>query len=265
MSELASVLYKKGLKYIDEAKYEKAIVYLLNAVKEDSSFFDAYLDLAYCYAMVGDFEEAEYHSNRALEIRENDVDALLILSFVYHKFGFFDDEIEILNKVLNIGVDRGTEAEIFLNLGNAYYEKNDSKRALAYYKKVLEIEPDNVEAYVNLGNAYFSIEEFKKSVESYLLALQYDPEDSNIYSNLGVAYIEMGEKEKAFKYLKASIRLDPYNESAHYNLGVLYTMEGNQDRAVEQYHRLLELKSEMAQSLLKIIELKNRFDADHLF
>jgi len=262
MSELARALYRKSQKLIDESEYEKAIVYLLNAIEDDQYFLEGYVDLAYCYAMLDDFGEAEYYCDKALEISPNDINTLLMLAFVYHKFELYDDEIEILNRVLNLGVHSEVEIDVFLNLGNAYYEKGDMGFAIAYYKKVIVLDPDSIEAYVNLGNAYFANEEFDNSIEAYRIALQLDPEDSNIYSNLGVAYIELGNGDRAFRYLREAIKLDPYNESAHYNLGILYAMSNEENKALEQYKKLLELNSDMAPALLKILDLKDKFLSD---
>ncbi len=264
MLELSRALYKKSHKCIENEEYEKAVVYLLNAIKEDGNFIDAYLDLSYCYAMMDDFEEAEYYCDLALERNAKEVDVLLMLAFVYHKFELFDDEIDTLNRILNLGVNDDILLDIFLNLGNAYYEKNDMRNAIVYYKKVIKLEPESVEAFVNLGNAYFANEEFDKSIESYKVALQLDPEDSNIYSNLGVAYIEVGNKNEAIKYLNQSVILNPYNESAHYNLGILYAMNNESDKVIEQYDKLLELGSDMAPALLKILDLKEKFTYDRL-
>ncbi len=259
MSRLSRVLYKKSQGLIEEGKYEQAIVYLLNAIEDDPKFLEGYLDLAYCCAMIDDFDEAEDYCNRALEIDSRNVDALLTLAFIYHKFGFYDDEIDVLTDLLKSGIYDDLKVEVYLGLGNAYYEKNEPRVAIDYYKKVVDLDPENIEAYVNLGNAYFSEEEFNKSVESYKMALQLSPDDSNIYSNLGVAYIEMGEIEKAHKYLEESIRLDPANESAIYNLGILFAINNNGEKAMEQYRKLIELNSDMAGSLLKILELKDKF------
>ncbi len=264
MLELSRVLYKKSHSYMENGECEKAIVYLLNAIKEDSDFIDAYLDLSYCYAIIDDFEEAEYYCDLALEKNIQEVDVLLMLAFVYHRFELFDEEIDTLNRVLNLGVDDDILVDTFLNLGNAYYEKNDMDRAIDYYKKAIRLEPESLEAFVNLGNAYFANEEFRKSIEAYKVALQLDPEDSNIYSNLGVAYIELGDKNEAIKYLTQAIMLNPHNESAHYNLGILYAMNDESDKAIEQYDKLLELGSEMAPTLLKILDLKEKFSYDRL-
>lgn len=75
---------------------------------------------------------------------------------------------------------------LFEEANTAYNEGNYSE-AIARYEQILENGEVSAELYYNLGNAYYKINEVAPSVYYYEKALQLDPNDDDIINNLAFA------------------------------------------------------------------------------
>ena len=61
-------------------------------------------------------------------------------------------------------------ARAYHNRGNAYYKKNEVKRAIANYTKALELKSDLTEAYYNRGEARLHLGEWENAKSDFMIA-----------------------------------------------------------------------------------------------
>ena len=74
--------------------------------------------------------------------------------------------------------------EACIELGDSAYSKGDYPTAIAVYEGVLAKGEEAAELYYNLGNAYFKSDEIAKAIINYERALLLDPSDKDIRFNL---------------------------------------------------------------------------------
>jgi Flp pilus assembly protein TadD len=96
---------------------------------------------------------------------------------------------------------------IFLDTKN----EQELQKAIANYKKAVEINPENAVAYNGLGAAYRQVGDMDKAIEAWERSLAIDPEYGLPLYNLGYSHMNRGEKTKALEYL--SKYLDLYKNS----------------------------------------------------
>jgi len=94
-------------------------------------------------------------------------------------------------------------------IGLAYRNIGSFERALDYFKKVLDIQPNQVDTLNEIGLCYISIGKIDESIKYFEKALKIKENDSEILSNLGMAYLEKHDLVKAEEYLNKSIILNP--------------------------------------------------------
>lgn len=79
--------------------------------------------------------------------QEKTVGELNDLAVEYYKSGAFDKAIDCYKSILG---ENGESAEVYYNLGNAYYKKNDVAHSILYYERALLLDPSMKDASHNL-------------------------------------------------------------------------------------------------------------------
>jgi tetratricopeptide (TPR) repeat protein len=78
------------------------------------------------------------------------------------------------------------DIEAALSLGNVYYDLNDAPRAIVYYRRVLDINPDLSNARTDLGAMYWRNEDVGLAEQAFRDAISRDSGFGQAYVNLGL-------------------------------------------------------------------------------
>ncbi len=90
-------------------------------------------------------------------------------------------------------------------------ELGDHRKAIVYYEKAIQIQPDYSDVHYNLGRVFQELGEHKKAIIYYEKVIQIKPDYSKAHNNLGVVHQEMGEYRKAINVYKKAIKFIPNN------------------------------------------------------
>ena len=129
------------------------------------------------------------------------------------------------------------------NLGIAYENDKNFKKAIESFEKVVQINPNKTETWNNIGIAYDGIGNINKAIDSYKKAVEIDLKNKDAWSNMGHAYIDIGDNYKAIKSYKKSLEIDYKNENAWCNMGTAYIDIGNNKQAIDSYKKVVEINS----------------------
>ena len=144
---------------------------------------------------------------KILTINPNYERAYTNLEIVFNSCDDVDLKISTWEYVLKLNPNR-FEANYYL--GNLYGRfKNDTKKAIPFLEKSVEIQPNNAKAYKDLGVAYGISQMFEKSIPALEKAFQLDPKDAQVIVNLGVTYRLTGNEAKALEYFAKAKEVDP--------------------------------------------------------
>ncbi|MFH1478333.1 MAG: tetratricopeptide repeat protein [Candidatus Omnitrophota bacterium] len=77
--------------------------------------------------------------------------------------------------------------EDIFNSANLKYQNEDYEGAAALYEKLIDMDKANVEVFYNLGNSYFKKGSTGKAILNYERALRISPRDRDILLNLKIA------------------------------------------------------------------------------
>ncbi len=280
----AEKLNYAGLVLVWSENYEKALSYFEQAVKKDTRFADAYVNIGFCDGKLGRHIEeieaykqairikpdfAEAHCNlgvaygelgrwneeikaykQAIRIKPDYAKAHYNLGVAYDNLGRYNEAVEALKQAIRIEPD---DAEAFNNLGVAYSELGHHNEAVDAFKQVIRIKPDDAPAHYNLGNAYGELGQYNEAVEAYKQAIRIKPDYFNAHCNLGMTYGKLGRYSDATQALKQAIRIKPDLAEAHWNLGVAYLMLEDSGSALEEYKILKNLDKDLANQLFNLI------------
>jgi len=145
------------------------------------------------------------------------------------------------------------------NLGSAYADLGEVRRAIEYYEQALVIAREIGDRrgegnhLGNLGSAYADLGEVRRAIEYYEQALAIAREigdrrgEGNHLGNLGSAYVALGEVGRAMEYYERALAIareigDRRGEGADLgNLGVVYKDLGDLARAREPWEQALRI------------------------
>jgi tetratricopeptide (TPR) repeat protein len=152
---------------------------------------------------------------------------------------------------------RGAEGAWLGNLGNAWGDLGETRKAIEFYEQALAIDReigdrrDEGAALGNLGIAYKNLGETRKAIEFYEQRLAIAREigdrhgEGNALGNLGNAYYLLGETRKAIEYHEQALAIDREigdrrdEGAALGNLGNAWAALGETRKAIEFYEQYL--------------------------
>ncbi|MEW6585450.1 MAG: tetratricopeptide repeat protein [Nitrospirota bacterium] len=134
-----------------------------------------------------------------------------------------------------------------MNIGRAlqsafeYFQAGDFEKAETLYKKILRIQPDNIDALHNLGILCYQRGDYDSAVRFVARVLQLNPDDVRANNNMGLALAGKGQHSEAVAFYRKATRLDPAFSTAYYNLGNSLKDGGNTNEAITCYQKALQL------------------------
>lgn len=106
------------------------------------------------------------------------------------------------------------------------------EKAINYFTKAIEIDPNNAEFYYYRGLAYRRQFKFKKSIADYTQAISINPNDIDFYIKRGFVYKKMRTKFKASKAIAdftQAISMNPNDAKIYCHRGDAHIIHGKPD------------------------------------
>ncbi len=169
----------------------------------------------------------------------------------------WEKAIKEYDKVIAMKINaREYQALLYRKLGKYSIKYEHWNDAFKYYKKALEILPNEGILHYKLGLCYSQLsrsqtdrdkkmEFVDKAVKEYKIALQLNPRLIDPYFGLGIIYFYIyKDYTQGIKYMAEVLRRDSRNIDAHFALGRFYYEMGELDKSLEFYKALLSLVPE---------------------
>ncbi|NUY81267.1 tetratricopeptide repeat protein [Flavobacterium sp. MAH-1] len=101
--------------------------------------------------------------------------------------------------------------------GNELYRKGDFKGAADAYESVLKSKKESAELYFNLGNAYYKLNRVAPAIYNYEKALLLNPNDKEISNNLKFAHKLQIDDVKETPKVGFRKMIEDFTSQVHYN------------------------------------------------
>ena len=141
-------------------------------------------------------------------------------------------------------------------LGSVYLDKSDRQKAVEYFQKTLEIDPEHENGLNSLGYMYAEdgvhLDEAKAMIEK---ALEIDPENGAYADSLGWVYYKKGMYKEALENLTRASTL--YKDPVIFDhLGDVYSKMNEAESAEKFWKQSLELLPKQESIEKKLEELQ---------
>ena len=234
--------------YEEQGDYNQAIEVYTKLISMAPNMPDLYSNLANIYYIKGEFDLAISHYQTAITLNPNRTWTSVIaqtMGFVYQENK--SDPDAAISAYQTAYVLTPEDIDIYVNLGSAFYDKEDYNNALAVYRQALELQPHNPKIHCNLGFLYWGKADTEEAIKSYELAIKYNENYDIAYNNLGVIYLDdLGRVNKAITLFQKAVETNPNYALAYFNLARATSIVGNKIEAAKMY--------QMAQDINKVTQ-----------
>ena len=231
--------------YEEQGDYDKAIEIYHKLISITPTMPDFHSNLANLYYIKGEVAQAISHYQTAITINPNRKWTSIIaqtLGFVFQETT--KDNDSAISAYQNAYILTPEDIDIYINMGSAFYDKEDFDNALAIYRKALELDPMNAKIHCNLGFLYWGKGDTEEAIKEYELAIKYDPSYDIAYNNLGVIYLDdLGRVQHAIELFRSSAEVNPNYALAHFNLARAITIVGDKVEAAKLYQIAQEINT----------------------
>ena len=140
------------------------------------------------------------------------------------------------------------KAQEALQRGIELHQSGRLDKAIQWYLKTLEINPENTAALSNMGAALQTTGKLEEAVSSYQKAISIKPDYADAYSNLANTLQEQGKLKEAVTSCQKAISIQPDNAEAYNNLGTVLKKQRKLAEAVASYQKAISIKKDFVKA-----------------
>jgi tetratricopeptide (TPR) repeat protein len=121
------------------------------------------------------------------------------------------------------------------NIGFFLSNRGEFAKAMKYYQRSLDINPNYEEARNNLGFVLAAMGSNQAAIPEYIKALSINSNLTEAHNNLGNALAAVGRTDEAIHEFQVALEENPHHAKSHNNYGITLATHGRMDEAIEQF------------------------------
>lgn len=142
----------------------------------------------------------------------------------------------------------------YFNRAVAYAAMNVAQKALTYFRKSLQIRPDDENTLYNLGVYYDFLGKKDQALFFFKKALSFNPKHAMANFSIGKHFLTKGDYEKAREYFLKTGRASKLYIDINFYIGETYFLQKDFETAKKYFRKSKTAKSYSRQGDIKIIE-----------
>ena len=270
----AKKFYKAGNEFVDNLKYEDAVVQFTSAIGIEPSNTDYYFARAKAYEMLNKYNEAYADYEKALVFKPKEVDAIISLGRVCNKLKKYNEALVQLNrasglyernsniypeKVITLmGLERYDQAlkvsdtaillkikdeamnyyyrgVIYVALNNDILGKKELEKAISKDKKLIEPRLELAELLIRNGNT-------QEAMNQINTVLSVNDRNTAAYLARSEIYKKNLDFPSAINDVSKTILIEPNNPENYLTRGLYYQEFSQHANAINDFSKYISLK-----------------------
>ena len=205
IEEDPEIYYKMALAHSKIGEMDFALTAIRKAIRK-KKMAKYYLMASKIYSDKGDTKNALKYGKKALSI-EDSTEIRVLLGKILIESGEYTEAISTLKQPAKEENLKALEL-----LGYALEKENRLDEAQEIYRKILEMNKEDVKAYLGLGRINMVNEKYNDAKDAYLMAYKINPHSRELLENLAFVYEKLGDLNEALKYIDLAIEMDTNNK-----------------------------------------------------
>lgn len=255
MDPKANEYLAKGKTYADKGKLGEAEKAYSIAIKNDSTFAEAYSNLGTVYYKQNAYKLAEQMFEKALQLNPQMTEAKQNLGILYYASDMVEQAIKLWQEALDQDSSYSDRPRLHLFIGIAYLFSPEIagvnsfiSKATAEFDRALKINENFAEAHYWKAKGKELIPDLPGALVEYKYATELDPGYGNAYNQWGVLLFRNDNYAEAWDKFSKAVYCDPNNAIFHYNLGLTYLAREMRFEGNEEIQKAFKLNPHMEAS-----------------
>src|SRR5664279_3712359 len=266
--------YKAGMEFVDNLKYDDAVVQFTAAINLEPSNPDYYYARGQAYLMATKYENAKADFEKSLVFSPKNVDAMISLGSVCNKLGKFEEALKILNhaakldkrnpkvypeKVITLTylkrydqalqtsdtaivikdtpMDYYWRGIIYRRLNNDILGEKELRKSISKDKKLAE-------PRIELADLLISSNP-KEAMEQCNEVIKNNDRNTDAYLKRSKVFKKILDYPSAINDISKTILIDPANPDFYFERGKCYQEFNQHSNAINDFSKCISLKAAM--------------------
>ncbi len=238
----AKTLFEEGVKLKDQKKSAAAAEKFKQAIQLKPGYTEALYELGWCRNDGKDYKAAIEALRQVMPAWSNVYKANFELGYAFEKTANRDSALHYYKRCIEINPEN---ANVYKQLGNMAYQNDENEEALKnylLYEGRVKVPITDYLYWYRKGFLHNALKDYASAKPSLLKSLEFKTDYINTYLELGFSCSRLKEDEQAINYYKKAIELDPKSHIGYNGIGEVYR-DNKKDRtmAMEWYRKTLAI------------------------
>jgi tetratricopeptide (TPR) repeat protein len=150
------------------------------------------------------YDKAIDDFSKAIQLNPNFIQAYQNRGIIYMNQNKYDLALSDINKTLD---NNPKDFNALNNRGTIYLNEERHEEALRDFNKVIELSPNYYQAYFNRGTVYYRVQKYEEAISDLTTAITLNPDFADTYYARGWARFNKGDKANACTDIKQAASL----------------------------------------------------------
>lgn len=196
-----------GMSYYQTEDYSKAEASLKKAIAKNNKDAEAAYTLGRTYLELENEKAAIPQFENAIAIEPTRNVWMYELGLVYYSQQNYKSALKYFNMATDAGYNKTND--FYENFGFAQIYTGDAENGVKALTEILKRKPNNAELLNNIANAMYEIKRYDDALAYFSKLLELNPKDASSLFMAGMVFQKKGEKEKGQKICDKAIEMDP--------------------------------------------------------
>lgn len=208
-------------------------------------------NLAYMYKVTRKKQQELKQREAIVRLDSSNVEYLMDLADLYFDLNMFDQQIDVLKRILAIEPDNSVaqtslvtamkkagrdpidvlrerwqnnpnNSSYGVEYGEELFKRGNFKDAKEVFKKVTAIDPENLRAWTQLGKSYENLNQPANAIDAYQGILKVNPGRKDVIADISSLYLKMNDYKKAMEWANKCINTGSKNGMGYATRGAVY-------------------------------------------
>ncbi len=255
----AIIILRKAQLHTSTGRIRSGHELLNHAEALDPENDEIYLTRASLFSQEHKHEEAIKNYLIAIDLADPEsLDELYLdLAFEYENIENYDQAIKALKNALIINPDN--EGSLY-EIGYCYEQGNKLEACVSFCKEFLDNHPYSFTAWYIMGNAFSRMEKYDQAITSYDYCVIIKEGFSSAYFNQANCHVQLEEYDAAVSLYLKTFDYETPQAITHVYIAECFEKLNNNEKALTHYNKAIELDAELSDAWFGKAIVKDRME-----